>query len=253
MVRLQTGVPMPQIVPVKVGIAVQANSEDVPGLKQNQIAPLDTPLNFDNATGQASYEVDFSQLQNAKQFGAVQTLVVNNQSNPNALTIIYRRYNVSFVCPPYSYGYFPVQVQTPAKIEFATTQAAGLNVMVWALNYTVPLAVYNVASGGVGPNAPLYVRNVTVPSARTFTKTAMSGADQTPNAANANRAQLLMQAASGNAASIYLQFGGAAVSGQGIELQPGQSINMDPSLIDQSALHCIGTAADILLTTEWNF
>lgn len=93
---------------------------------------------------------DFSTFQFMGEVCKIQTLFVDNSANASSLTITTNTLQQQLFIPPNSQGFIPLLSTQPLKLSFASTGPA--NVTVYALNYSVPPAMWGISAAGSIPN-----------------------------------------------------------------------------------------------------
>ncbi len=199
---------------------------------------INIPLDFTNT---ARIEFDTVQEEQNGEIQYIQTVYVDNASNPNALTLQFDQTMQRIVVPAYAQGPWPVICGSNFRCVATTTEGVVCSAIL--LNVPMPLAQY----GPVTVNANVTANATPVQANITATSNAMTGGDDAVLAANVARKRVTIQAAANNAGPIAIVFGGGApVLGTDIGLGPGERWDSGTGPVDARALHAIGTAGDVL-------
>ncbi len=140
---------------VRQSFGVQGNTVDLS--HQPQIAPIPNGLDFSAATATNSWSLDITQLIQVKAFGAIQGLIVNNQSNQYPLVITDPLTGYQESIPPFFFARIALETQVSNVLVFSSTASGTVNVPITLLNFKPAPLAYGVLSGGQSPSAPIYV------------------------------------------------------------------------------------------------
>jgi hypothetical protein len=176
----------------------------------------------------ASYTFDLEKEAAADVIGLIQTIMVDNWDNPSPAIITLSGLPHRIVVPPNTYLVAPA-FAADAALRITGASAGGVAINVALLNVPVAPMSYNSTDAGnsVSPRGTWTDRSGTI---------AAGGASQQLMAANATRKAWMVENPSSEVESLWLQFGGAAVTDQpSLEIVPGGSYkeNMGGGLTTQ--------------------
>lgn len=214
------------------------SQRDLQGDKNPSAANV--PLDFTSVT---SLDLDFTQAENNRVVSAILGVFIDNSQNAQSITWTQTSATAQrIIIPANSQAYLPVLSVVPDKMNFATTGA--VIVPVQFLNFRPDPIIWSATGLNGTVAAPLFVRDIFRSNLTLSSVT--PGADAIVAASNATRSALILQAATTNTASAWINIGAVASASNFIELPPGGSFVMqEPGLVDTRDIHLFGTGGKV--------
>lgn len=208
---------------------------------QKDANPKSGFLNVDFSVN-ASYDVDLTQIEMGSALSAILGFYIDNSANDSPFIITNSTTVQKITIPAGAQAYVPCLSVVPDKMTFAS--AGGVSVGVEFLNFRPDPIIWSTNATGGGAGSPLFVRDIFRSNLTLSSVT--PGADAVVAATNASRSALILQAATTNAASAWINFGAVASPNNFIELPPGATFSMqEPGLVDTRDVHLFGTGGKV--------
>ena len=187
--------------------------------------------------------VDFTVPEQQNNISAILGIFFDNSGNNSPVSIRVGSAGQVLQLPGGYQGYLPLLSMVPDI--FVASSVGGVVVPITFLNFRPDPCVWPaVGIPGTTPSSPNYVRDITRNSI-TFSNV-VPGASTNVAAANVNRNGLVLQAATANATSAWINFGSAAAANQYIELPPGGNFTMqEPGNVDTRDCFLFGTGGNV--------
>lgn len=196
--------------------------------------PKAIPIVFDFTVAS---EIDFDLIAEttAGIIDFVQSIWVDNATNPNALRFTFSQTGQRLVVPANAQGIWPVIAPSGLRCRVQTTPGGALLITCILLNVPMPMTQY----GPIAVNIAAVNANM-VPTAGTATDhsstIAVGGTSQALFAANGGALRRIVYNPSLNAESLYVNFGGvAAAAGDSFEVMPGGYYDTGLGPVDRTA------------------
>lgn len=194
----------------------------------NAMIPPEGPRSVSMALDFAAsdqYDVDFTLAYAQKTISVVQTVWVDNSSNPQPVLFSVAGTGQKFTAPPYAQGSFPVIAAIRPKIAVSSVNSAATVTLLW-LNVPLPSSQwYPAGNSSVTPATAQTAASDTI---------AAGGTAQTVFAAGSIVTQGIVINPSTATETLYVDFVHAAAdtapgpNGTTFELLPGQKCNVPP-------------------------
>lgn len=202
-------------------------------------------LDFTNV---ASIDTDITEeILQANVMDFVQGVFIDNFLNPNPITLTFRTILTAgyvIAVPAQTQAWMPVLVPK-GKLFFTAATTLGITVPIHLLNFPVAPQVWPSAT----------VANVTAnltPILGAFVDRSgvATGGNDVVMAANANRKRFQIYNPSGNANSMWVNYGAAPSAGDSLEIMPGGSLDSGIGPVSNQAIHITGTVGQAYVAKE---
>lgn len=177
----------------------------------------------------------------------VQSLYIDNASNPDALVIVMNVTGQRLVIPPYSQGTYPCLASTPLQFRVSTTQGA-LNCMVGCLNVPMPFAAwFSQFAGPLNVATPPYVGAYIDRSG----SVAIANTPQVLAAANPTRKQIIIRNPAINNESLFINFGAAPDPNvDALEITVGSEYNSLNGPVTNQEIQIVSVGAGVVFIAK---